>query len=489
MSEATGKGRKVIGGIDASGAHPVEYRFTHARSGNRHLMVVFANIYAPDDYGWATGILDNLRSNILWIRDRFGGQNTYYLCKEMDFTVEQSVLGLITRVMKSLGLTPGDVTLWGSSKGGSAALHFGLRYGFRNIVASVPQLRIGTFVRDVYPETGRHMLGEAMADDNVRVLDAVLPDLLASGANAEANLYLVSSPQDEQYSTQVEPFLGLLQRYPNFNLIFSESPFITDHGKVTQRNTPPLLGIAYLLVEGMAPRLGVTRHGYEDPEADKSGITSFLESTSVVQDSFAAPVVTAPQPHDLLPAADVRFVGRAPGAVRVSIWENGKYLSSAPVGADGGWTWYREQPWGAGEHRVRLFAVDASGYQSGRTEVQFSASEHVAAPMDGQGGPGPLLPPLVHTPEPRQQLLDVQVRFTGAANGATQVGFRENGVFLGSCALAPDGRWLWNADWRWAEGMHTVEVFAVNAAGTESPPAPVTFAVIRTAAGPAHPAH
>lgn len=97
-----------------------------------------------------------------------------------------------------------------------------------------------------------------------------------------------------------------------------------------------------------------------------------------------------------------------------------------------------------------------------------------------------LLPPLIRTPEPHQQLLDVQVRLTGAANGATQVGFRENGVFLGSCGLDHDGRWLWNADWRWAQGPHTVEVFVVNAVGDESPPALVTFAVIPTPAVPAH---
>jgi hypothetical protein len=376
MSDAAAKGRQVIQGIDATGPCPVEYRFAHARNGNRHLTVVFANIFAPDDYGWTTGVFDSLRSNILWIRDLFDGQNTYYLCKGMDFSVERSVIGLISKVMTSLGLTPGDVTLWGSSKGGSAALYFGLRYGFRNIVASVPQLRIGMFVRDVYPEVGRHMLGETMPDDNVGVLDAVLPDLLASGANPDANIYVVSSPQDEQYVTQVEPFLGLLQRYPNFNFVFSESPFITGHGKVTQRNTPPLLGIAYLLVEGIAPRLGLTRHGYEEPDADKSGIEAYLKSTSVVQKSFAAPVVILPEARSVLPPEAVRFAGRAPGAVRVSIWQNGKYLASAPVGADGGWTWDRGSQWGTGEHMVRIFAVDPNGYQSERTDVRFTVARY-----------------------------------------------------------------------------------------------------------------
>ncbi|MER5182745.1 hypothetical protein ABT009_31080 [Streptomyces sp. NPDC002896] len=499
MSEASAKGRHVVQGIDASGGYPVEYRFAHSRSGNRHLTVVFANIYAPDDYGWATGVLDGLRSNILWIRDRFDGRNTYYLCKDMDFAVERSVIGLISKVMKALGLTPGDVTLWGSSKGGSAALYFGLRYGFRNIVASVPQLRIGTFVRDVYPDTGRHMLGEAMPDGNVGVLDAILPDLLASGANPDANIYVVSSPQDEQYSTQVEPFLGLLQRYKNFNFIFSESPFITGHGKVTQRNTPPLLGIAYLLVEGIAPRLGLARHGYEEPEADKSGISAYLKSTSVLQESFAAPVVTMPTEHTLLPAAAVRFAGWAPGAVRVSIWENGKYLASAPVGGDGGWTWERDKPWSTGEHMVRLFAVDANGYQSERADARFTVSEH--APVHsgaearalhaggpgfaGQRVPGALPAPVVQMPTAYQQVRGARVGFTGAARGAAQVGFRENGVFLGACAVAPEGRWSWDPGWPWAEGMHTVEVFAVDAAGGESPAASVPFTVMNAPAGAA----
>ncbi|MCN9242912.1 hypothetical protein NGF19_19275 [Streptomyces sp. RY43-2] len=498
MSDTSAKGRRVIQGIDASGGYPVEYRFAPARSGNRHLMVVFANMFAPDDYGWATGILDNLRSNILWIRDRFDGGNTYYLCKGMDFAVEQSVIGLVSRVIKSLGLTPGDVTLWGSSKGGTAALYFGLRYGFRNIVASVPQLRMGTFLRDVYPDTGRHMLGETMPDANVAVLDAIMPDLLASGANPDAHIYMVSSPQDEQYSSQVEPFLGLLQRYKHFNFIFSESPFITDHGKVTQRNTPPLLGIAYLLVEGISPRLGLTRHGYEEPEADTSGIDAFLKSTSVVQESFAAPVVTMPTTHDVLPAREVHFEGRAPGAVRVSIWENGKYLASAPVGADGGWVWDRNQPWSTGEHLVRLFAVDANGYQSERSDVRFTVSENAPAQPGGHaagvaygypGTPRVLPAPVVQMPEPHRQALGTRVGFAGVAGGAAQVGFRENGVFLGACAVAPDGRWSWDPGRPWAEGPHTVEVFAVDVTGGESPASSVPFVVTGDPAGTAPPGY
>ncbi|MGX6744499.1 hypothetical protein [Streptomyces xantholiticus] len=500
MSKAASKGRDIITGIDTSGAYPVEYRFAHAKKGNRHLTVVFANLAAPDDYGWSTGVLDDLRSNILWIRDRFEGGLTYYLCKEMDFGVERSVIDLITRVMRSLDLTPNDVTLWGSSKGGSAALYFGLRYGFRNIVACVPQFLIGTFVRDVYPNVGRSVLGEGLAEQDVRVLDAVIPDLLRAGANQEANIYLVSSPQDEQYPTQVEPFLGMLQRYPNFNFVFSESPFITEHTKVTVRNVPPLLAIGYLLVDGIAPRIGTIRNGYEEPDRDTSAIDAFLASTAKVKatDAFPPPVVTVPAAGGMVPLAGSRFTGYAPGAVRVSLWEKGKFLGSPSVAPDGTWAWEPAKPWAGGEHRVKIFAVDPAGFHSPTREVPFTAADGAAAATSAvpagavSGAPAPVrgpvpaaqgvLPPVVSSPGPRQQVAGTTVVFHGIAAGAVQVRFQQNGALLGMSGVRPDGTWGWDPGWPWPEGPHLVEVVAVTAHGTESPPAPAAFTVMNASA-------
>jgi hypothetical protein len=502
MPKAASKGREIITGIDTSGAYPVEYRFAHAKKGNRHLTVVFANLAAPDDYGWSTGVLDDLRSNILWIRDRFEGGLSYYLCREMDFAVERSVIGLIDRVMKSLDLTPNDVTLWGSSKGGSAALHFGLRYGFRNIVASAPQFLIGTFVRDVYPKVGRSLLGEGLAEQDVRALDAILPDLLRAGANQEAHIYLVSSPQDEQYPTQIEPFLGMLQRYPNFNFVFSESPFVTEHNKVTVRNVPSLLGIGYLLVDGISPRIGTIRNGYEEPDRDTSAIDTFLASTSKVQapEAFPPPVVTVPAAGGRIPPAGSRFAGYAPGAVRVSLWEKGKFLASPSVAPDGTWAWEPAKPWTRGDHRVKIFSVDRAGLHSPTTEVPFTAADGPAAapgvPTQAVPGGAPhstpvrgpapaaqgVLPPVVSVPGPRQQVAGTTVVFHGAAAGAVQVRFRQNGALLGVSGVRPDGTWGWDPGRPWTEGPHLVEVVAVDAHGMESPPAPAAFTVMNVSA-------
>ncbi|WP_411081150.1 hypothetical protein [Streptomyces sp. cmx-18-6] len=475
MSKAV-SGRTTVTGIDASGAYPVHYRFSHAKSGNRHLVVVFANFSAPDDYGWSNGVLDNVRANILWVRDMFDGKNSYYLCKDMDFELERSVITLISNVMNSLGLTPDQCTMWGGSKGGSAALHFGLKYGFRNIVSIVPMFRIGTSVQK-RPAIADFMMGGQVTEEKIRVLDSVLPDLVLAGANPSANLYLLSSPQDENYQVQVEPFLRLFQNYENFNFIYSDSPFITDHTTVTRRNVPALMGLLNLLVDGIAPRIGFVTNGHEQPDVDTSGINGYLKATSQVRASFAAPVVDSPSSGEHVHTGVVEFSGRAPGAVRLSFWEKGKYVGSPAVRPDGRWAWTRDQGWSTGEHVIRLFAVDAAGFHSPRTEVRF------VVPAAGTAAPGrpaavaAAAAPVVTAPLPDQHLPGPGVVIAGHAPGALQVAFTEGGVSLGATPVAVDGSWTWEARWVWPEGPHRVECYAIDGQGAESRRGQVAFHV------------
>ncbi|MFA7764053.1 hypothetical protein ACGFNX_04170 [Streptomyces sp. NPDC048723] len=485
MSKAAQNARHVFTGVDTSGAVPIEYRFSHARNGNRHLVVVFANFTAPGEYGWSNGVLDKVRSNILWVRDLFDGANSYYLCKGMDFSLEQSVAGLISRVMNALSLSPDEVTMFGSSKGGSAALFFGLKYGFRNIVASVPQFLIGTYVKEGIPGAARMMMGE-VTEQNVHALDSVLPDLVRSGANHSANIYLITSPQDEQYKRQVEPFIGLFQGRENFNFVYNDSSLITDHGKVTLRNLPTIMGLLNLLVDGITPRFGMVRNGFEQPERDTSAIDAYLTQTSQVKgDSFPKPVVLSPAPEERVPANTVRFTGTAQGAVRVSFWQDGKYQGAAPVAADGTWVWERTSPWPKGRHVIRLFGADANNYQTERTEVVFTAVENASAALpEYDPAPPPMPRPAqrlvlsVTAPAAHQQLSGPAVGFAGYAPGAVRVDFQEGGAALGTCEVRADGSWVWEPGWAWNQGDHFVEAIAVDAVGNASPWTAVPFTLI-----------
>ncbi|MET7788350.1 hypothetical protein ABZS93_17320 [Streptomyces sp900116325] len=500
MSNAAPNGRPVFSGVEASGSVPIEYRFSHAKNGNRHLLVVFANLGAPGEWGWANGVLDKTRANILWIRDQFDGQNSYYLCKGMDFSLERSVIELISRVMNALSLTPDDCTMFGSSKGGTAALYFGLKYGFRNVVASVPQFRVGTYVKESMPGAARLMMGE-VTDEKVHILDSVLPSVVGSGTYRDANIYLISSPQDEQYTRHVEPFLGLFQGYTNFNFVYNDSPLIASHGKVTLRNLPTIMGLLNLLVDGIAPRIGVITNGQEQPERDTSAIDSYLSSTSQMRgDTFSAPVVSTPVPHQEVPGNAVRFVGSAPGAVRVSMWENGKYLGSSQVLPDGSWSWAPDRTWAGGKHVIRLFAVDANKFHSARTEVAFtvqaqgspSPGPHAASggQFPGQQTATPSAPaPVISVPAPGQQVPGPVIGLMGYAQGAVHVEFMEEGMPLGMAPVAPDSSWSWESGWSWTEGPHTVECHAVDMGGNKSQRTAVTFSVVNAYASPAPAQH
>ncbi|MFB7946689.1 hypothetical protein ACFC6L_17455 [Kitasatospora phosalacinea] len=480
MADQAKHTRRIFTGVDTTGAVPIEYRFSHARNGNRHLVVVFANFTAPDEYGWGNGVLDKVRGNILWIRDFFEGANTYYLCKRMDFSLERSVAALIDRVMHSLHLTPQDVTVFGSSKGGSAALFYGLKYGFRNIIASVPQFNIGSYVLDGIPSAARLMMGE-VTEQNVAVLDAVLPDLVRTSPHRNANIYLITSPQDEQYPRQVQPFVQLFQGYSNFNFIYNDSVLITGHGKVTLRNLPTIMGILNLLVDGVVPQIGLITNGGEVAEPELAAIEQFLKDTSQVKgDSFPRPVITSPPTEAVLPPDGVVVTGFAPGGVRVSIWENGKYVASAPVAADGSWSWQANRTFTAGRHLLRLFAADASNVQSERSDVVFTIDEqaprtqHTTATATTTATALPA--PVVTEPVDNSYVPGPAVRLTGRAAGAGRVELAIGEHVLGT-APVEDGRWSWQPAWDWRGGGHTVEVRAADADGRVSPPGQVTFVV------------
>ncbi|WP_051975254.1 hypothetical protein [Cupriavidus necator] len=171
----------------------------------------------------------------------------------MQFDIELCVIALIDAIRAKLALAREQCTLLGVSEGGSAALYFGCKYGFPNIVTIVPQFLLGTYVSKRKP-TGRFMLGASMPQPHIAALDRLLPGIIAADNQVARNVYLFSSPADYQYEEEIKPHLHLLLKYGNFNLILSNSTLVRGHGEVAAYNTPMLLGILNALSRGATPR-------------------------------------------------------------------------------------------------------------------------------------------------------------------------------------------------------------------------------------------
>ncbi|MFH9136677.1 hypothetical protein [Streptomyces sp. NPDC017524] len=306
--------RSVLTATDSSGPIPVEYKFRPAEGDTQHLIVIFSGFAAPAGYHFAGKSLNDLRANILWIRDDFDGHYSYYLCRDMDFGIETAVAGLIERTMTGLGLTPDRVSLLGVSKGGSAALYFGLKYGYRNIVSIVPQFLIGDYVRD-RAETGRYMLGETMPQQHVDALNGALPSLVNAYGGQGHNIYLFTSEADEQYAKEIHPHVQLFWGCANFNFIRTRSAMVRQHGEVSGYNLPLVTGVLASLTEGAEPRLGFVENGNAQVNEVERGryLAELRQSDQVVavlnkQDIRGAGLLLSG--HAFLPGEPSHAVGR-----------------------------------------------------------------------------------------------------------------------------------------------------------------------------------
>lgn len=240
----------------------VRFRFREPKEDRQHLVVVFAGVQPGkhDFYGFDGRALDNVKGAVLWIKDSFDGSNAYYMCAGMDFKIERAVSALIDSTLESLELTRADCTLLGGSKGGSAALHLGLKYGYGNIVASVPQSRVGTYTREKVRDAFAYM-AEADADASEEALNEYIPQLVAAPKSRSTNVYIISSEADPEFKTHIEPLLNDFSTYENFNLLLSDSTLVTAHPDVTPYNVPFILSTLYALCEGLTPRFGLVRNG------------------------------------------------------------------------------------------------------------------------------------------------------------------------------------------------------------------------------------
>ncbi|MBV7700155.1 hypothetical protein KWI83_32495 [Streptomyces sp. TRM70350] len=277
---ATERVRAYKESVEVHGKWPVEFQFRPAQGDHRHLLVVFSSVGSKYGFGNA---LESVKCNILRIRDHFDGGASYYVARNMDFSVTDSIQALIEDYMRRLRVTRDEVTLLGASKGGSAALYYGLKYDYKNIVASTPQYFLGSYSKG-HGQLGDAVLGEGQSDENVAVMDAVMRDLLEKDTDLKRNIYVVSSPGDYQYEQEVKHYLPALREYENFNFLFVESPTVRRHDEVVRQALPSILSIVYSLTEGAAPRWGEVRTGTgsEDPEAAAEYLTELRKRNTAL---------------------------------------------------------------------------------------------------------------------------------------------------------------------------------------------------------------
>lgn len=146
----------------------------------------------------------------LFIEDTCGDFGCYYLCNNMNFDVEETVIELIETTMAKYNIKKENVIVLGSSKGGTSALYYGLKYGFGHIISGAPQTKIASYLKRYRPEMLEYMIGKDLAQENIDKIDAIVLEQVKPTCTSKINL--LTSTNDSQYEPHIMPLVDALKK-------------------------------------------------------------------------------------------------------------------------------------------------------------------------------------------------------------------------------------------------------------------------------------
>ena len=195
----------------------IKYIFKEGNKSVKKLIVIFSGYAANDSnlkhrYNYLN-ILEDTNIHKLFILDNNGETGSYYFGENLNFNVDSSVISLILFKAREYNVNLEDIISLGSSKGGSAALYFGIKYKFGAVFSGAFQTKIADLITLRRPESEKFLLGNLEDKDYAKrynQLNSIMFNLLESPVLS--NLYLISSPNDWQYDIHVKPFIEKLKQ-------------------------------------------------------------------------------------------------------------------------------------------------------------------------------------------------------------------------------------------------------------------------------------
>lgn len=153
--------------------------------------------------------LEKVRANKLFILDDFAEdqRGSYYLGANWKFNEEHSTLALIKKIMKDIETD--KVICCGSSKGGYAAIDFGLQIDSAYIVAGAPQYFLYDYLREDKSRL-EYIMG-SYSQEKANCLNCYLQNRIRSNQSGNHKFFLHFSNKEHTYFEHVEHLISELR--------------------------------------------------------------------------------------------------------------------------------------------------------------------------------------------------------------------------------------------------------------------------------------
>lgn len=176
--------------------------------------------------------LNGLKCSRLHILDDYADDNrgSYYLGENFSFSEEKATLALIDRIISET--SPKKVIFCGSSKGGYAALNFGLQRENAKLIVGGPQYYLSSYLKGSGNiEAYRHIVGEETKEKEQH-LEFYLRDRIKKNPFvATQKIYMHYSKNEHTY---MEHIYDLLEELKNNNYSYEEDiQTYTNHSDIS----------------------------------------------------------------------------------------------------------------------------------------------------------------------------------------------------------------------------------------------------------------
>lgn len=144
----------------------------------------------------------SLHADKLFILDTWGVKGSYYLYENGENTPESLVTDLLTRFIKRKQYS--KICFAGSSKGGTAAIYYGLKFSVDEVFAGACQYNLGSYLHRVDHEPiFKGMMGINAGESECAYLNSIMPSIIENNAFSKTRIHLVYSKKDLTYERQL----------------------------------------------------------------------------------------------------------------------------------------------------------------------------------------------------------------------------------------------------------------------------------------------
>ena len=200
--------------LEKKSENGVKYIFVNNKSDK--LVVVFSGI--GSDYNYRRSFRDSSWDQ-LYIKDSWADGLSYYLYEDGSNHPENLTSEFINAFLSMHGYS--KIVSFGSSKGGSAALYFGIKHNFNQIFCGACQYRVGDYIAifhkddDYYPK----LMGSISEEEGIEILNGKFERLLEENKGSNTIIRLVYSTKEHTYDDDI---VHLIKKLNDCNIIHED---------------------------------------------------------------------------------------------------------------------------------------------------------------------------------------------------------------------------------------------------------------------------